>query len=40
MSADENLANHLGTYRGFTRLLGYGSAMVIVVIVILAFVTL
>ncbi|HEY5208661.1 MAG TPA: aa3-type cytochrome c oxidase subunit IV [Stellaceae bacterium] len=40
MSADQDLVRHQEIYRGFTKFLTWGSACVIVVIVILAFVTL
>lgn len=40
MSVDEELQRHQATYHGFTRMLTWGSALVVAVIVILAFVTL
>jgi Bacterial aa3 type cytochrome c oxidase subunit IV len=40
MTADQDLARHQDTYRGFTKFLLWLSATVVVVIVILAFVTL
>jgi len=40
MSADQELARHQDIYRGFTRFLTWGSAIAVLVIVILAFVTL
>jgi len=40
MSVDQELQRHQATYRGFTRMLTWGSALVVAVIVILALVTL
>jgi len=40
MSLDQDLQRHVATYRGFTRMLTWGSALVVAVIVVLALVTL
>jgi Bacterial aa3 type cytochrome c oxidase subunit IV len=40
MSVDQELRRHQATYRGFTRMLTWGSALVVTVIVILALITL
>jgi hypothetical protein len=40
MTADQDLARHAANYRSFTKFLTWGSVLVVVVIVILAFVTL
>jgi hypothetical protein len=40
MTADQDYQRHLASYRGFTSRLKWGSAIVVVIIVLLAFVTL
>jgi hypothetical protein len=40
MSVDQELRRHQATYRGFTRMLTWGSAVVVAVIIVLALVTL
>jgi hypothetical protein len=40
ITADEDYRRHLESYSGFTSRLKWGTAMVVVVIVILAFITL
>ncbi len=40
MSVDQELQRHQATYHGFTRMLTWGSALVVTVIVILALITL
>lgn len=40
MSVDQELVRHQQIYKGFTRFLGWLSATVVVVIIILAFITL